>query len=127
MIIPEKKVSNCKRKENKMKNKTNLELVVSSSRKTSFVLYLIRIILVICVVLSYFYKQDWFDILVIITLIQIALFPNNFYGAFIENLVEYNTQVLEDRIVLNANETNKYLKENDEFKEKVKFKLDIEN
>ncbi|MFX4277632.1 hypothetical protein ACOL3G_07145 [Aliarcobacter butzleri] len=110
-----------------MKNKTNLELVVSSSRKTSFLLYLIRIILVICVVLSYFYRQDWFDILVIITLIQIALFPNNFYGAFIENLVEYNTQVLEDRIVLNANETNKYLKENDEFKEKVKFKLDIEN
>ncbi|MFY4744131.1 hypothetical protein ACOTVX_11695, partial [Aliarcobacter butzleri] len=77
-------------------NKTTLELVVSPSRKTSFLLYPIRIILVICVVLSYFYKQDWSDILVIITLIQIALFPNNFYGAFIENLVENNTQVLED-------------------------------
>lgn len=103
----------------------NYEQLIKSSRKTSLILYFIRIILVICVTLSYFYKIEWFDILVIITLIQIALFPNNLYGAFIENLVEYNTQTLEDRILLNANETNKYLIENDKFKEKVKFKLNI--
>ncbi len=105
----------------------NSEQLIKSSRKTLLILYFIRLTLVTCVTLSYFYKAEWFDILLIITLIQIALFPNNFYGAFIENLVEYNTQTLEDRILLNAKETNKYLIENDKFKEKVKFKLDIEN
>ncbi|WP_198305878.1 hypothetical protein [Arcobacter vandammei] len=106
-------------------NKSIREDLISSSRTTLLVLYFIRLLLVASIIFSYFYKPEWFDILVIITLIQIALFPNNLYGAFIENLVEYNTQTLEDRILLNANETNKYLIENDKFKERIEFELEI--
>lgn len=106
-------------------DKSIRENLISSSRTTLLVLYFIRLLLVSSVIFSYFYKPEWFDILVIITLIQIALFPNNFYGAFIENLLEYNTQTLENRILLNAKETNKYLIENDKFKEKIEFELEI--
>ncbi|PRM90463.1 hypothetical protein CJ671_02415 [Aliarcobacter cryaerophilus] len=47
----------------------------------------------------------------------------NSYGAFIEYLLEYNTQTLEERILKNANETNSYLNKNDRFKESIKNRI----
>ncbi|MCT7565223.1 hypothetical protein N5T96_02600 [Aliarcobacter butzleri] len=102
-----------------------LEQLVEKSKIMMIKIYLFKVILVICLILAYFLKPEWLDIVILITLVSIVLFPMNFYGAFIENLVEYNAQKLEDRVVLNAKEINKYFEENDKFKEIVKFKLDI--
>ncbi|HJE03678.1 MAG TPA: hypothetical protein K8U92_07355 [Aliarcobacter thereius] len=106
-------------------NKSAREGLIKSSRRTLLILYFIRLALVASVIYSYFYNPEWFDILVIITLVQIALFPNNFYGAFIENLVEYNTQTIEERLLLNAKEINNYLIENENFKEKIELEIEI--
>lgn len=96
---------------------------IESSLKTMKFLYFIKIILLILIILSYYYKQEWLEILIILALATIILFPLNFYGAFIEFLLEYNTQTLEERIIKNANETNKYLNDNDKFKENIKLKI----
>lgn len=100
-------------------HKNNIE----SSMKSIKFLYFLKVTLLVLVVLSYIYKPEWFDILVIIILSTLILFPMNFYGAFIEFLLEYNTQTLEERIIKNANETNKYLNDNDKFKENIKLKI----
>ncbi|MCT7525421.1 hypothetical protein N5T77_10205 [Aliarcobacter cryaerophilus] len=100
-------------------HKNNIE----SSMKSIKFLYFLKAILLVLVVLSYIYKPEWFDILVIIILSTLILFPMNFYGAFIEFLLEYNTQTLEERIIKNANETNKYLNDNDKFKENIKLRI----
>lgn len=99
--------------------RTNIE----SSMKTIKFFYFLKILLLTLIILSYYFKPMWFDILIIITLAMIIFFPMNFYGAFIEFLLEYNTQTLEERILKNANETNDYLNKNDKFKESIKQRI----
>lgn len=100
-----------------------LEDLIKSSMKTIRLIYIFKIILFGLILLSYYFKPEWVEILLIITLFFIILFPMNFYGAFIENLVEYNTQALEERIIKNAQETNEYFIKNDEFKKTVNSKI----
>ena len=55
---------------------------------------------------AYFSASDWLiDILVFSVVFSLVL-PLGFFAVFIQKLLEYNTQMVESRMILNANEAN---------------------
>lgn len=84
-----------------------------------------KILLALGIVIAYFFNFKWLIEFIIIAVLLNLLLPMNFFDVFIQKLLEYNTQKVEERILINANETNKYLEKNDKFKKSIndKFKF----
>ncbi len=62
------------------------------------------------VLLTVYFLESKYLIDVIVFSIAVSLFfPLSFFGLFIQKLLEYNTQMVEARLMLNANETNEAL------------------
>lgn len=86
-----------------------LQDFVSSAKRYCVVTTVIKILLAIIIAIAYFIESSWLIELVVLAVVFSLLLPLGFYGAFIENLIEYNTSTLEDRVLLNANEANEAL------------------
>ena len=96
---------------------------IKSALKVCSVTKTIRIILALVICVSYVYADKWIIDAVLISLLFLLLFTLSFFGVFIQKLLEYNTQKMEERISLNADETNKAL--SDAFDEIEKLKEQI--
>ncbi|WP_119394482.1 hypothetical protein [Salinibius halmophilus] len=67
-----------------------------------------RFILAAAIVVSYFFFKDWLAEILLVAVLILLLFPLGFFDVFIQKLLEYNTQILEDRLRLNATEANQH-------------------
>lgn len=79
---------------------------VSSAQRYTVVTTVTKVLLAIIIVIAYFLESSWLIDLVVVAVVFSLVLPLGFYGAFIENLLEYNTSAMEDRTLLNANESN---------------------
>jgi hypothetical protein len=77
---------------------------------TSFTLIVkwLKMILAIAIVYSYFYDNDYLIDLLVIGVVISLILPLGFFDVFIQKLIEYNTQSVEERQLLNATEANKH-------------------
>jgi len=71
----------------------------------------IKIILAALLVLAYLYESSWSHEILVISVIISLVLPLGFFDVFIQKLLEYNTQKLEKRQVLNAQEANKHFED----------------
>ena len=81
---------------------------VRSAKKWCIITVILKSVLAIAVCVAYFINLSWLAELIVISVVISLLLPLGFHGAFIENLLEYNTQVIEDRQQLNATEANEH-------------------
>lgn len=96
---------------------------IKSSMKLASVVKIIKFFTAIAIVIAYLNDFQWLHEIIIIAVVLNLLLPMNFFDIFIQKLLEYNTQKVEERIILNAEQTNRYLEENDKFKKSVNDKL----
>ena len=88
-----------------------LEGNVSSPKTASIFTIWLKCGLAVALAAGYFFDFSWLYEMVIVSLIISLVLPLGFFGVFFENLIEYNTQLLEDRQRLNAKEANKHFTE----------------
>ena len=68
----------------------------------------LKVILACLVVFAYFTNTTWFTEIVVISVVLSLILPLGFFDVFIQKLLEYNTQKMEKRQVLNAAEANEH-------------------
>mgnify|MGYP005750409087 CR=1 FL=1 len=90
-----------------MKN-SHLESEIQTAMNLSGWAKFIKVALAILVVLSYFFFKDWLIEIIVIAVVVALIFPLGFFDVFIQKLLEYNTQTIEERQILNANEANNH-------------------
>src|SRR5690554_6854102 len=69
---------------------------------------LVKIILALVVIFAYFTDADWLTEVIVISVVVSLILPLGFFDTFIQKLLEYNTQKLEERQTLNATEANEH-------------------
>lgn len=79
--------------------------IQSAVKLCSWVKYL-KITLSLLVLLSYFFFSDWLIEVMVVALIFSLILPMGFFDVFIQKLLEYNNQKLEERQLLNSTEAN---------------------
>lgn len=99
-----------------MKN-SHLENEIQTAMNLSGWAKFIKVTLAILVVLSYFFFKDWLIEIIVISVVFSLIIPLGFFDVFIQKLLEYNTQTVEDRQILNANQANEHF-------EKIYNKID---
>ena len=65
-----------------------------------------KVILAVLVILAYFTDSAWLTEIIVISVVVSLIVPLGFFDVFIQKLLEYNTQKVEERQTLNANEAN---------------------
>ena len=100
-----------------------LPLDIKSSMKLVLIVKFIKFLLVLLIIIAYFMELKWLNEIIIVAVILNLILPMNFFDVFIQKLLEYNTQILENRILLNANEINDYFEKNDKFKKSIQDKI----
>jgi hypothetical protein len=90
--------------------KEYLEGNVSSARTLAKLTMWLKCGLAATLAIGYFVEFSWLYEMVILSVIISLVLPLGFFGAFFENLIEYNTQLVEDRQSLNAKEANQHFK-----------------
>ena len=68
----------------------------------------LKVILAIVVVLAYFTDSAWLTEVIVISVVVSLILPLGFFDVFIQKLLEYNTQKIEERQILNATEANEH-------------------
>lgn len=69
---------------------------------------LVKFILAISICLAYFVESVWLNEILIVSVLISLILPLGFFDVFIQKNLEYNTQLVEERQVLNAQEANKH-------------------
>ncbi|WP_351189856.1 hypothetical protein [Shewanella sp. TB4-MNA-CIBAN-0142] len=82
---------------------------IATAMKLCSYVKLFKIILAASVVIAYLIDSPWLTETLIIAIVTSLILPLGFFDVFIQKLLEYNTQLLEERVQLNANETNAQL------------------
>jgi len=68
----------------------------------------LKIVIAIIISAAYFYNASWLHDVLTFSVVLILIIPLGFFGTFIQKLLEYNTQLMEERQTLNANEANEH-------------------
>lgn len=68
----------------------------------------IKVILAVLVVSSYLLGSSWLMEVIVISVVVSLVLPLGFFDVFIQRLLEYNTQKMEERQILNAQEANNH-------------------
>jgi hypothetical protein len=87
-------------------NHVQIEGDIQSALKLCGWVKLLKLLLAALVVVSYFFISEWLTEIIVISVVVSLVLPLGFFDAFIQKLLEYNTQKVEERQVLNANEAN---------------------
>jgi len=90
-----------------MKN-SHLENEIQTAMNLSGWTKFIKVALAILVVLSYFFFKDLLIEIIVISVVFSLIIPLGFFDVFIQKLLEYNTQTIEERQILNANQANEH-------------------
>lgn len=85
-----------------------LESDIKKAQSLAQWMKLIRIVLAVAIAVSYFFFKAWLAEILLFAVVVLLLFPLGFFDVFIQKLLEYNTQIMEDRLRLNANEANQH-------------------
>lgn len=83
-----------------------IERDIQSALKLCGLVKLMKITLALLVVLSYFLRPDLLLEIMVVAVITSLILPLGFFDEFVQKLLEYNTQKVEERQILNANEAN---------------------
>lgn len=70
---------------------------------------IVKIILAICLLSAYLVDFRWLQEILIMAVILCLVVPLGFFDVFIQKLLEYNTQLVEERQLLNATEASKHV------------------
>ena len=89
-------------------NHTLLEDDIQSALKLSGWVKLLKISLAVLIVAFYFFLSEWLTEIIVISVVITLILPLGFFDVFIQKLLEYNTQKVEERQVLNAAEANEH-------------------
>lgn len=89
-------------------NKMLITSDIESAKKLYTFIKWVKILLALCICVAYFTESSWLIETIVISIVIALLFPLGFFDIFIQKLLEYNTQVVEERQLLNANESNKH-------------------
>lgn len=89
-------------------NESILVYDVKSALKASLIVKWIKFIIAIGVCIAYFTGSPWLTDMLVISVILTLILPLGFFDIFIQKLLEYNTQKIEGRQVLNAQESNEH-------------------
>ncbi|TMN94762.1 hypothetical protein [Pseudoalteromonas sp. S558] len=81
---------------------------INLAKKWCLITTVFKVVIAIIVCVAYFTNASCLPELIVFSVVLSLLLPLGFYGAFMENLLEYNTQAIEDRQLLNANEANEH-------------------
>lgn len=68
----------------------------------------LKVILAFLILLSYFFFPGLLLDVIVVSLIISLLLPLGFFDVFMQKLLEYNTQKVEERQLLNASEANEH-------------------
>lgn len=68
----------------------------------------IKLTLASAIAFAYFIEFQWFNELIIVSVLLSLTLPLGFFDVFIQKLLEYDTRLLEERQLLNAEEANKH-------------------
>ena len=98
---------------------------IQSSIKLSLIAKFLKVSLSLIIIIAYFIDVQWLNEIIIITVVLNLLLPMNFFDVFIQKLLEYNTQKIEERQLLNANEANKIFSDFQEKLEKLELEIEI--
>lgn len=82
--------------------------IASAMKLCSYVKWF-KVILAVVVSIAYLVGSPWLAEILIVAVVTSLILPLGFFDVFIQKLLEYNTQLLEERVQLNANETNTHL------------------
>ena len=104
-------------------DETLLTSDISSAMILASITKFIKFLLAFIILIAYFFNFTWLNEILIFAIFLNLLLPMNFFDVFIQKLLEYNTQKVEERILLNAQETNKYFEENDKFQKSLSDKI----
>lgn len=85
-----------------------LQAEVESSLKFCRVVKVSKIILGACVLAAYFFDFSWLQELLVLSVVICLIVPLGFFDVFIQKLLEYNTQLVEEGQLLNATEANRH-------------------
>ncbi len=88
--------------------KTSLEQEIQLALKFCGLVKILKIALGALVVISYFFFPNWLIEVVVVSVVISLILPLGFFDVFIQKLLEYNTQTLEERQILNAKEANQH-------------------
>jgi len=80
-------------------DETLLTSGISSSIKLVSIVKFIKFLLVLVILIAYFFNFTWLNEVLIFAIIVNLLLPMNFFDVFIQKLLEYNTQKVEERII----------------------------
>lgn len=70
-----------------------------------------KVLLALVISIAYFMHSPWLMELLVFSVLVSLISSLEFFGVYIEKLLEYNTQFLEERQTRNAHEANEYFKE----------------
>ncbi|RTR33190.1 hypothetical protein EKG38_06095 [Shewanella canadensis] len=82
--------------------------IASAMKLCSYVKWF-KVILAVVVSIAYLVGSAWLAEILIVAVVTSLILPLGFFDVFIQKLLEYNTQLLEERIHLNTNEPNVHL------------------
>lgn len=68
----------------------------------------LKLILAVIVIFAYFTEAVWLTEIIVISVVVSLVIPLGFFDVFIQKLLEYNTQKVEERQILNATEANEH-------------------
>ncbi|MCH2058124.1 MAG: hypothetical protein MK214_16220 [Thalassotalea sp.] len=85
-----------------------LEKEIQSALKICLLFKYLKIVLALVLISCYFYFPEWLLELLTLSVVISLTIPLSFFDSFIQKLLEYNTQTIEDRILLNVNEANEH-------------------
>jgi len=84
---------------------------VKSTMKASLIVKWAKIVIAIGVCIAYFTESPWLTEMLVVAVIIALIFPLGFFDTFIQKLLEYNTQKIEERQLLNSKETKEHFEE----------------
>ena len=81
---------------------------IKSALKFISIVKWLKIFLAIIILFAYFKNMSWLNEILIFSVVFVLTVPLGFFGTFIQKSLNYNNQSTDDRLLLNANESNEH-------------------
>lgn len=98
---------------------------IKSAINFSLFTKIFKILLALIICYLYFSNNNYLEEFIVFGVVISLILPLNFFDIFIQKLLEYNTQKVEERQFLNANEANKTFTDFQDKIEKLEVQVEI--